>query len=251
MEEEVKNLIKKFKIITKDGWIKSNNKSWGNVGLTFEKLLNKKADSMFFPDYQGIEIKCTTLNSRYPLFLFTISFDGPTFPEINRIVEKFGYPDKDYPEKKVLFEPINDNLQSATHKYQFKFEINQKEDKLYLCVYDKEQNFIEKTSFVYLSSIKNHLLVKLNKLAVIYSASKTVNNEKFFHYYKMDIYKLKKFDIFLKLLNDGVIKVDLISRISKSGTDAGRYRNKNLVFKIDKDKIWRLFDRIYSYSSKI
>lgn len=250
MDEETKMLIEKFKKISKKGWIKNNNNSWGSVGLTFEKLLNKKADSLFFPDYLGIELKCTTINSKYPLFLFTISFDGPTFPEINRLVEKFGYPDKDYPDKKILFESISNNKNLYNHKYQFKFEINYNEDKLYLCVYDKKI-LLEKESFVYLSSIKDHLLLKLNKLALIYSATKKTNNEKFFHYYKMEIYKLKNFDTFLKLLLEGIIEVDLISRISKSGNDAGRYRNKNLVFKISKNNIWKLFDRIYSYSSQI
>lgn len=249
MDEDVKILINKFKLISKRGWIKSNSKNWGSVGLTFENLLNKKVDSMFFPDYLGIEIKCTTLHSTYPLFLFTICFDGPTFPEINRLIEKFGYYDKDYPNKKILYKTINDTKKLTNHKYQFQFEIDYKKDKLLLCVYDKYQNLIEKESFVYLSSIKNHLLIKLNKLALIYSATKKVNKEQFFHYYKMEIYKLKNFDIFLKLLMEGIIKVDLIARIS--GSDKGRYRNKNLVFKIPKDKIWRLFDRIYSYSSQI
>lgn len=149
--------------------------------------MNKKADSMFFPDYLGIEIKCTTLHSKYPLFLFTVSFDEPYFSEINQLVEKFGYPDKDYPDKKILFETIN----NTNHKYIFKLEPNYNAEKLYLCVYDKHQHLIEKKSFVYLSSIKNHLLVKLNKLAVIYSATRTINKKKFFHYYKMEIYKLK------------------------------------------------------------
>ena len=249
MTEETKTFIEQFKQISKKGWIKNENKSWGSVGLAFEKQLGKNADSMFFPDYCDIEIKCTTLNSRYPLFLFTLSLDGPTFPEINRLVNKFGYPDKDYPDKKVLFETIN-NIQK-NHKYQFKFDINYEEEKIYLCVFDIHQNLIEKESFVYFDSIKNHLLVKLNKLALIFAAQKTQNKEKYFHYYKMQIYKFKNFETFLKLLEKNIIEVDIISRISKSGNDAGRYRNKNLVFKIDKDNIWRLFDRIYSYSSKI
>ncbi len=249
MTNEIKTFIEKFKVISKKGWIKNENKSWGSVGLTFEKQLGKKADSMFFPDYYDIEIKCTTLNSKYPLFLFTLSLDGPTFPEINRLVKNFGHYDKDYPDKKVLFETINDD--NSRHKFRFKFDINREEEKIYLCVYDIHQNLIEKESFVYFDSIKNHLLAKLNNLAVIFAAQKTLNKEKFFHYYKLQIYKLKNFEIFLNLLEKNIIKVDLIARISKSGTDVGRYRNKNLVFKIDKDNIWRLFDRIYSYSSKI
>lgn len=179
-----------------------------------------------------------------------MSFDGPTFPEINRLVEKFGYPDKDYPDKKIIFKKINnDNI--SNKKYQFKLDIDCDEKKLYLCVYDNYQNLIEKESFVYLSSIKDHLCVKLNQMALIYSATRTINKEKFFHYYKIEIYNLKNFDTFLKLIKMKIIEVDLISRISKSGNDTGRYRNKNLVFKINKDKIWMLFDRIYTYSSKI
>ena len=49
------------------------------------------------------------------------------------------------------------------------------------------------------------------------------------------------FDRFLRLLKFGVIEVSLISRISKSGEDIGRYRNKNLVFMIRKQDIDKLF----------
>lgn len=252
MDEETKMLINQFKIISKKIWIKNENKSWGSVGLTFEKQLNKKADSMFFPDYLGTEIKCTTLNSKYPLFLFTLAFDGPSFPEINRLVENFGYPDKDFPDKKILFETINSkNIQNHKNKYNFKLEINYEEEKIYLCVYDSFQNLIEKESFVYFDSIKNHLTVKLNKMALIFAANKVINKEKYFHYYRMEIYKLKNFNTFLNLLEKEIIEVDLIARINKSGKDIGRYRNKNLVFKIKKEDIWKLFNRIYSYSSKI
>lgn len=252
MTDETKMLINQFKIISKKGWIKNENKSWGAVGLTFEKQLNKKADSLFLPDYLGTEIKCTTLNSKYPLFLFTVAFDGPTFPEINRLIENFGYPDKDFPDKKILFETINSETEKSTkHKYNFKLEINHEEEKIYLCVYDIYNNLIEKKSFVYFDSIKDHFTIKLNKLALIYAANKTINKEKYFHYYKMEIFKLKNFDTFIKLLEEKIIEVDLIARISKSGSDNGRYRNKNLVFKIKKDNIWRLFNRIYLYTSKI
>lgn len=252
MTKELKKLIEEFKIISKKGFIESINNSFGSVGLTFEKQLNKNADSMFFPDYYGTELKCTSISSHYPLFLFTIAFDGPTFPEINRIVENFGYPDKDYPDKKVLFEKANNKQKiTSNSNYRFNLEPNLEEDKLYLAVYDKNSELIEKTSFVYLSSIKDHLLLKLNQMALVYSATRTINNRKYYKYFKMEIYKLKNFEIFLKLLEAGDIEVDIISRISKSGNDAGRYRNKNLVFKINKAKIWKLFNRIYSYRSKI
>ena len=115
MNEEVKKVVDNFKIIANKKWIKSVSKSFGSIGITFEKELNKNPDALYFPDYYGTEIKCVSRYSRYPLFLFTVAFDGPSFPEINRIVEKYGYPDKTYPDKKVLFEKVSCNKKTFVY----------------------------------------------------------------------------------------------------------------------------------------
>lgn len=252
MTEEVKKLIDDFKIIANKKWIKSISKSFGSIGITFEKELGKNPDALYFPDYYGTEIKCVSRYSRYPLFLFTVAFDGPSFPEINRIVEKYGYLDKNYPDKKVLFEKISCNRKSLVDdKYKFKLEVDENAEKLYLCVYDLNDELIERESFVYLKTIEEHLTLKLNRLAVIYASTKKEDGEKYFRYYKIDIYNLIGFERFLRLLKFGVIEVSLISRISKSGVDAGRYRNKNLVFSIKKNNIEKLFDKIHSYDNDL
>lgn len=252
MTEEVKKLIDDFKIIANKKWIKSISKSFGSIGITFEKELGKNPDALYFPDYYGTEIKCVSRYSRYPLFLFTVAFDGPSFPEINRIVEKYGYLDKNYPDKKVLFEKISCNRKSLVDdKYKFKLEVDENAEKLYLCVYDLNDELIERESFVYLKTIEEHLTLKLNRLAVIYASTKKEDEEKYFRYYKIDIYNLIGFERFLRLLKFGVIEVSLISRISKSGVDAGRYRNKNLVFSIKKNNIEKLFDKIHSYDNDL
>lgn len=90
MNESCKNLLKEFNSISKTRWVKGINNFTNSAGLTFESLLNKKADSMYFPDYQGIEIKCTQRFSRYPITLFTSAFDGPSLYEINRILTEYG-----------------------------------------------------------------------------------------------------------------------------------------------------------------
>lgn len=252
MNEEIKKLTDNFKIIANKKWIKSISKSFENIGLTFEKELDKSPDALYFPDYYGTEIKCASRYSRYPLFLFTVAFDGPTFPEINRIVEKYGYPDKNYPDKKVLFEKNCCNKKTIVNdKYKFKLEVDDNMEKLYLCVYDIEDNLIEKESFVYLNTIEEHLTLKLNRLAIVYASTKKEKEEKYFRYYKIDIYKLISFERFIRLLKFGVIEVSLISRISKSGEDAGRYRNKNLVFNIKKNNIEKLFSKMYSYDNDL
>jgi len=252
MNEDILKLVDNFKLIANKKWIKSVSKSFGSIGLTFEKELNKKPDAFYFPDYYGIEIKCVSRYSKYPLFLFTVAFDGPTFPEINRIVEKYGYYDKDFPDKKVLFEKVScRNKRIVNNKYKFKLEVDDEEEKLFLCVYDLEDNLIERESFVYLKSIEEHLKLKLNTLAVIYASTKNIDGEKYFRYYKLDVYSLIGYDRFIRLLKFGGIEVDLIARIGKSGNDRGRYRNKNLVFSIKKDKIENLFTKIYSFDNDL
>ena len=77
MENNCKELLEKFKNISKQRWIKGLNNYTNSAGLTFEALLNKKSDSMFFPDFKGIEIKATQRFSRYPITLFSKAFDGP------------------------------------------------------------------------------------------------------------------------------------------------------------------------------
>ena len=81
------NLIKKFKTISNKNWIKSICNNYGGVGITFENELGKKSDSLFFPD-------------------FTVTFDGPIFPEIDRITQLYGHPDKDFPNKKAIYRRI-------------------------------------------------------------------------------------------------------------------------------------------------
>lgn len=242
------NLIKKFKEISDKGWIKSSNHNHGGVGITFEHELDKKSDALFLPDYEGIELKCTTKYSKYPLYLFTIAFDGPTFPEINRLVELYGYPDKNFKDKNVLFTKLSlKETHIVNNKYKFKLELDKIDEKLYLMVFDMDNNLIEKKSFVYLKSIYDHLMVKLSKLAVINAYRKKLNNDDYFKYYKITIYELISFEKFLTLLEDGYIVVDLVARLNKSGVDKGRYRNKNLEFSIPKQNITKLFNKIYEY----
>ena len=252
MNNEIKNLINEFKKIAKKKWIRSISSHYNSIGLTFENELSKKPDSMYFPDFQGIELKCTSRYSNYPLYLFTIAFDGPTFPEINRIVENYGAPDKDYKNKKVIFANINNiDLKKANSNFKFAIDVDRTEEKLYLLIYDLQNNLIERKSFVYFYSIYNHLMLKLRRLALIKASKKSINNIKYYRYYKISIYELISFDNFINLIDKKIIKIDLISRISKSGDEKGRYRNKNLVFSLNKKHITQLFNKITEYNIDI
>ena len=247
MNKNFEELLSQFKTIARKRWIKGISNGHGNIGLTFENELGKKIDTKYTPDYKNIELKCTTRFSRFPISLFSIAFDGPTNNEIIRLNETYGSYDSDFTDKKTLIRKIRvDELSLLNYNYHLSLSVEN--NKLYLCVYDFKKRLIEKEAFVYLDTIKKHLLTKLNYLAII-KASKIKNkNTEYFRYYELSFYTLKNYDTFINLLKEGLIEISLISRISKSGETAGKYHNKNLVFQIKKDNIEKLFKKTYYYN---
>jgi len=86
-------------------------------------------------------------------------------------------------------------------------------------------------------------------LALVSASKRIFENEIYFRYYKIPIYKLTSFETFLKLLQEDIIQVDIVGRVSRSGTEEGRQRNKNLVFRIEKKNITKLFETIEVYDN--
>jgi len=248
MNQNFKNLLKQFIIIANKKWIKSVSKGHGTIGLTFEHELGKKVDANYTPDYEDIEIKCSTRYSRHNISLFSVAFDGPLNKEIIRLNDNYGIPDKDFPEKKTLIKTLNTSrLSELKNGYYLSLEIN--DDKLFLQIYDKNKILIEKQAYIYLETIKKHLLTKINNLAYIKaSKKKSDDNQEIFRYYEIYLYTLKSFDTFISLLKNGDIDVTIISRISKSGISAGKYHNKNLVFQIKKNNLEKLFNFVHYYN---
>jgi len=230
MNDNFNELLNKFKNICDKKWIPSVSNGHGTIGLTFEHELGKKVDTEYTPDYKDIEIKCSTRYSRHNITLFSIAFDGPSKKEIIRLNDNYGSADNDFPEKKTLMKTINSNrLSQLKSGYYLSLEVNQ--DKLFLSVYDENKNLIEKQSYIYLETIKKHLLTKVNNLAYIKGRKKKINDKEYFRYYEIFLYTLKSFDIFIELLLNGDIDVTIISRISKSGASAGRYFKVSLWLK--------------------
>lgn len=251
MEENYQNLIEKFKEIADKKWIKGINNSRNSVGLTFESMLLKSPDSMYFPDYNGIEIKCSQRFSRYPITLFSLAFDGPNLYEMNRIVSKYGKTDIIYNDRKQLQGEIYVNKYQQINNNYFKLKIDEENKKIILAVYDLNYQLLEENTYIDFETIKTRLELKLSNLAMVYASKKLIEQKNYFRYYQITIYQLKSFNIFLELLNQDLIKVSLVGRVSRSGTEKGRQRNKNLVFQIDKEHIELLFQKQKEYNNDL
>lgn len=200
---------------------------------------------MFFPNYQGIEIKCTTRFSRYPISLFSKSFDDPSFFEMNRLINTYGTEDNIYKGRKILMANLKLNEKiSINNNYYFELKIDKKKGKIYINIYDNNNKLIENEPYISFNSLKEHLEVKLTNLAIVYASKKEIDDKINYRYYKMCIYKLISFDKFIELLENSIIKTSIIRRISLSGNEEGRQRNKNLFLQIQKENILDLFNTI-------
>lgn len=236
-------LLSKFKRINYKGWIPTIYNGHGANGVTFENELGKKADHLSLPDYNGIELKCTSRFSNHPLYLFSLKIEGPSDKEIFRIVDKFGWYDREYINKKVLYATISDSkINIVNDSFYIKLECCDEKKLIYLVFYNKEGEPLERISYITYSSLKKAVETKLNEMAVIHNSKKVIDGTEYYRYYKIQFYDLIGFDRFLSLLKNDYLNVSLISRLERSGAKEGKYSNKGLVFSIPKDNIDFLFN---------
>ena len=127
-------------------------------------------------------------------------------------------------------------------------DVDRKEEKVYLCVFDSNAVLIERRAFVSFDNLKNHLYTKLKKMAFIKASQKKIDNKSYYRYYSIFLYELKDFETFLRLIEEDKLNIWLISRVSKSGPDRGRYRNKNIEFSIKRENLIELFDCYAQYN---
>lgn len=243
-------LFEKFIKIANMGYVKGINNFTGGAGLTFEKLLGKEVDNMFFPDYYGIEIKTSLRYSHFPLTLFSLAFDGPNFFEMNALQEKYGVVDYQFKDKKVLYcNLVVNTYVKVSDKYFFKLFLDYKKQRIAINIYDLKYKLLEEASYINFETLKQRVEIKLNKLAFIWASKKVIYSIHFFRYYKIIFYTLKNFDTFLKLLEKGIIFTEISTCITRSGAYSGKQRNKNMIFKIRKENLELLFDKDKEYDN--
>lgn len=143
MNKEIDDLIIKFIKIKNQGWIKSIRKGNTGIGMTFEYLLETPQNNFEIPDYNGIEIKTKRSYSESYTILFNCTPEGPHYKEVERLKNKYGYPDHVLKNCKVVNNSIFANkLTSVGTHYYFKLIINREKEKIFLHIIDINGNLI-------------------------------------------------------------------------------------------------------------
>ena len=116
------------------------------------------------------------------------------------------------------------------------------DEKVYLLVFDRLGNFIEKKSYWCFQSLKEKLYNKLQYLAYVEADVKFINGFEYFKYTNINFYILKNFDTFIELIRCAKIKVSFL--ISGSLIDNMYINSHGTSFSIKKENFNLLFDRI-------
>lgn len=245
MLNNFKEFKNKFEDVKKKGWVKSMRKGDTGVGYTFESMIGKEEENLPIADYGSIEIKTTRKYSRKRIHLFSAVPDGDFLFPIKRIHEKLGYPDKQRPEFKVFQMGFNGKEFSNIGYYKKGIiKVNYKEKKVDFIVYKSSGYDIKINVSWTFQLLYQRLYLKLKYLAYITADSKFVNGNEYFYYYKLKMYKLKTFSIFLKLIEEGKIEVRFSIGVFKSGKREGQIHDRGTYFSINEENLNELFTEI-------
>ena len=240
--EELKT---KFEKIQNMGWIKSCCKGLGGIGNTLEELIGVNRNDFEIPDYFGIEIKTKRAYSISNTCLFSCVPDGPHYHEVERLKDKYGYPDSKLKMYNVLNTALNTKIMKKVGlDYYFKLKVDRVQKKILLEIYDKRKALIEDNVYWDFDTLEQKLYRKLKYMAFFKAFIKYENECQYFKYYKLNFYKLKNFETLVNLIENGTICVTFRLGIYRTGPKKGKIYDHGTSFNINEYDFNKLYDKI-------
>jgi hypothetical protein len=238
----IKSFISDFTKIKSFGFIKSHRKHNTGIGKTFEDLIGIKENNNLLIDYKGlIEIKSQRNYAENYITLFTKS---PTYPKnANSILkDKFGYPDSENPEIKVLHTSIFYNsFNNCKDKFGFKLDILN--NKINLIIKDIKKNSIISDDISWdFNILENIINNKCSIIAFVNAETKVKNNMEYFHFISCKLLSGFNFKKFISAIQNNDIMFDIRIGSYKSGINKGKPHDHGSGFRIHKNSLYKYFD---------
>lgn len=242
--ETMKQLQIEFYKIQCMNWIPSKSNGTGAAGRTFEILLDKKADKEVLPDYHGIELKTQIAGSKYGMSLFSMAFDNKPM-EMQRLLNLCGYPDKLHPEFKVFQISVSGNSRKKVgFRYSCQLKVDYQDSVVRLLIFNRYWALIEQKMSWSFEQLRSRLEHKLSFLAFIPVKKWNLNGKIYFKYLDLQFYKLRDFNTFLKLIDDGIVSVTFKLGYYKSHEHYGEIYDHGTTFEIRSSDLDLLFEKV-------
>ena len=244
MEQDLNDLKAKLIRIKNMGYIKAVNNDSSGIGLTLEKELGKSIDNFPLPDFKNlIEIKTKLAFSKRPIHLFSLIPEGKDFFESNRILDTYGYFSKNN-EKRFNGTIVANKKTKIGKNYYFSLEVNYKEEKITLLVYNNLNMIIDNSTYWDFNKLDNAISRKIKYLAFVQVWSTERNKIKYYKYFKYDFFKFSNIYTFLNLVEKGIISITFSMNTYKNNKNDDRIHNHGTTFDISKEDLYKLFFHI-------
>ena len=235
IESSIDEFHNKFNEIKKSGWVRSNRQHDTGIGKTFEDLMGIQENNSPLADFKEWELKTKRSSSNSLLTLFTMS---PKPKKINsKIRSEYGYYDEKFPEIKCFRGTLNSKNNSKIKGTRGRILVNVEKNKINLSINEKNIAFWE------FADLEKKLNDKLKNLIYIKAESKTKNNDEYFKFISYDLFLYKGFDVFVELLVNGAIEIDIRLGVYSSGKNAGKPHDHGTGFRIAPKDYNSLFEK--------
>lgn len=248
--EELKNIKKEFLKIKKKDYIKIKGTNPIRNSLTeelntFVDLISKNKRALKWLGQKDVALKINKELTRNYIKIMSVSPTGDNRLEVLRLKDKYGYC-LEGSRKKILNCSIQANCNTLVGgRYQFRLEIDYIEEKIYLAISDKSFNRIEKKVFWTFEDLKKRLSHKYNYFVLIKAWAKIENKELWCKYYDIEFLKFKDFYMFLKLLEEGTIRVTFkVKENTTSYRRRGEVIDYGTTFEIQELDMPKLFNKL-------
>ena len=215
MNDIFSELIFKFTIIKRKGFVKSLYYDSGAAGKMFETLLNKKLDNKCLPDFESIEIKTLSNSNKYPITLFSclpVKNGYTPGKVIEYLLNNYGY-NKDIDCKCLMINVKDGKIKYCKNKFGFMIKVSNKWKKIYICIFYKNKIFDTSIHWNF-NEIHNIFNTKLKHLVCVKYIQNITHSDKMFYYYNINCYVLKSFDDVLFAIKKGIITINFNFSIS-------------------------------------
>ena len=220
-----------LKDLSAKGWVKSKRTHNTGIGKTLEDYLGLTENNIALPDFGVMELKSQRSGTVSMMTLFTKKPEGITNAEI---LKRFGYPDPEYPEHKILHQTITSGKKNAMG---FHCKIDEKGGNLLIVK--------NKTALGYydLEFLRQKAIEKIgNGLILVFAENKTERGAEYFHY--TEAWLLKDIDPVQFL---ALSKYDIRLGVHRSGKNRGKPHDHGSAFRLTRlsEKTFQLLFRTH------
>ena len=238
MQKEVNDLIIKLERIKKMGYVPAYKNNRGKE-VTLYNLLE------IYPNNDLI-INCKNINSNNYITIFNATPIGREKNELKRLKEKYGFYDNLDFKNKVFKCSVQSSFSTfIKSNYLLKLKVNYEDERIYLYIYDKNYNLIDKKTYWPFEILKKYYEGKAKYLFLVKTWDKFDKNINYYKYYDFNVYKLKDFKEFLKLIELGIIRITFRVNVFNRGETKGKIKDDGTSFEIQELDLLKNYDKIY------